>query len=79
MSAIRTSISLSTTGWLPLHAVASSFVLHGIQPDEADGSRSTKHDVAEQKRRTRAAHMPAVLFAAIFSVVFIGGKCSLPT
>src|SRR5258707_12359018 len=62
-------------GWLPLYAMAGSFVLHGIQPDEADGSRSTKHDLAEQKRRTRAARMPAVLFAAIFLlVVFIGVK-----
>jgi len=56
-------------GWLPLYAIAASFALHGIQPDQADGTRSTKHDLAEQKRRTRAARLPAVLFAAIFLVI----------
>jgi hypothetical protein len=65
-------------GWLPLYAIAASFALHGIQPDADDGSRSTKHDLSEQKRRTRAARLPAVLFAAIFlAVVFIGGKVLL--
>ena len=62
-------------GWLPLYAIAGSFKLYGIHPDVADGSRSTKHNLAEQKRRTRAARVPAVLFAAIFLVVaFIGGN-----
>src|SRR4051794_4760233 len=62
-------------GWLPLYAIAGSFLLHGIQPDEPDASRSTKHDLAEQKRRTRAARIPAVLFGGIFLlVVFIGGN-----
>lgn len=62
-------------GWLPLYAIAASFALHGIEPDQADGTRSTKHDLAEQKRRTRAARLPAVLFSAIFLViVFLGGN-----
>ena len=62
-------------GWLPLYAIATSFALYGIQPDQADGTRSAKHGVAEQKHRTRAARLPAVLFAAIFLVtVFLGGN-----
>jgi len=61
-------------GWLPLYAIAASFALHGIQPDEADGSRSTKHDLADLKRRTRAGRLPAVFFAGMFLVAaFVGG------
>lgn len=62
-------------GWLPLYAIAASFAIHGIHPDQADGTRSPKHDLQEQKRRTKAARLPAVLFGALFLVVvFAGGK-----
>jgi hypothetical protein len=62
-------------GWLPLYAIAGSFALHGIAPDEANGARSVKHDLTERKRRTRAARLPAVLFGLLFlAVVFAGGR-----
>jgi hypothetical protein len=62
-------------GWLPLYAIAGSFALHGITPDEANGARSIKHDLSERKRRTRAARLPAVLFGLLFlAVVFAGGR-----
>jgi hypothetical protein len=61
--------------WLPLYAIAGSFALHGITPDEANGARSVKHDLGERKRRTRAARLPAVLFGVLFlAVVFAGGR-----
>jgi hypothetical protein len=61
-------------GWLPLYAIAGSFALRGITPDEANGARSVKHDLSERKRRTRAARFPAVLFGLLFlAVVFAGG------
>jgi hypothetical protein len=62
-------------GWLPLYAIAGSFALRGITPDEANGARSVKHDLSERKRRTRAARFPAVLFGLLFlAVVFAGGR-----
>src|SRR6185312_2437432 len=62
-------------GWLPLYAIAGSFVLHGITPDDANGARSVKHDLGERKRRTRAARLPSVLFGVLFlAVVFAGGR-----
>jgi hypothetical protein len=62
-------------GWLPLYAIAGSFVLHGITPDKANGTRSVKHDLSDRKRRTRAARLPSVLFGLLFlAVVFVGGK-----
>ncbi|WP_321472332.1 glycosyltransferase family 39 protein [uncultured Paludibaculum sp.] len=62
-------------GWLPLYAIAASFALHGIQPDQDDGSRSTKHSLTEQKHRTAAARIPSVLFAAVFlGLAFLGGN-----
>ena len=62
-------------GWLPLYLIAGSFALHGIQPDEAGASRTVKHDLADRKRRTRAARLPGILFGAGFLlIVFAGGK-----
>ncbi|HYZ84410.1 MAG TPA: hypothetical protein VE621_08405 [Bryobacteraceae bacterium] len=62
-------------GWLPLYSIAASFALHGIKPDMRDASVSSKHDLTKQKRRTRAARLPSVVFAALFLiVVFIGGR-----
>lgn len=62
-------------GWLPLYAIAGSFALHGVAPDDVNGERSVKHDLNERKRRTRAARLPAVLFGVLFlAVVFVGGR-----
>ena len=61
-------------GWLPLYAMAGSFALHGIRADIPDGSLHIKHNLAEQKRLSRAARLPAVLFAVVFLLlVFLGG------
>ena len=60
-------------GWLPLYSIAASFAIHGITPDLPDGSRSPKHNLSDQKRRTRAARLPSVLFAAIFLLVVFTG------
>jgi len=62
-------------GWLPLYLIAGSFALHRIQPDEAGASRTVKHDLAERKRRTRAARLPGAVFGMLFLlIVFAGGK-----
>jgi hypothetical protein len=60
MSALRTSISLSTTaGFRYMRLLAPSYCR--VFSLTRDGSRSTKHDLAEQQRRTRAARVPEVL------------------
>ncbi len=62
-------------GWLPLYSIAASLAIHGVKPDVADGSRETKHTLDEQKWRTRAARLPAVIFGALFLViVFVGAR-----
>ena len=62
-------------GWLPLYAIAGSFALHGVAPDEVNGTQSIRHDLGERKRRTRAARLPAIVFGLLFlGVVFVGGK-----
>jgi hypothetical protein len=58
-----------------LYAIAGSFALHGVAPDNVNGARSVKHDLNERKRRTRAARLPEVLFGLLFlAVVFVGGR-----
>jgi hypothetical protein len=58
-----------------LYAIAGSFALHGIAPDEASGVRLVRHDLSERKRRTRAARLPAIVFGVLFlAVVFAGGR-----
>ncbi len=62
-------------GWLPLYSIAGSFALYGVQPDEADQSRRVKHDLADRKRRTRAARLPGVVFGTAFLLIaFAGGR-----
>lgn len=62
-------------GWLPLYAIAASFALHGVQPDHDNGTRLTKHNLEDQKRRTRAARLPSILFAVCFLLaVFLGAR-----
>jgi hypothetical protein len=62
-------------GWFPLYLIAGSFALYGIQPDEAGTSRKVKHDLADWKRRTRAARLPGAVFGMLFLlIVFAGAK-----
>ncbi|MFL6447554.1 MAG: hypothetical protein ACJ746_07675 [Bryobacteraceae bacterium] len=62
-------------GWLPLYSIAASFALSGIQPDVVSATPTTRHTQLEQRERTRAGRLPAVLFGAVFLlVVFVGGK-----
>jgi hypothetical protein len=61
--------------WLPLYSIAASFAIAGIPADVADGRKTTKHTIAEQRERTRAGRLPAVMFGSLFLLVlFIGGK-----
>jgi hypothetical protein len=62
-------------GWLPLYLIAGSFKLYGVQPDQPGPSRTVRHDLAERKRRTRAARLPGALFGAVFlCIAFAGGR-----
>jgi hypothetical protein len=62
-------------GWLPLYAIAASFAVAHITPDQPGKALSIKHDLNECKRITRAARLPAVLFGAAFlAVVFLGAN-----
>jgi Dolichyl-phosphate-mannose-protein mannosyltransferase len=62
-------------GWLPLYSIAASFAVAGIPADVVDGQNRTKHTELEQKERTRAGRLPAVLFGSLFLLVlFVGGK-----
>jgi hypothetical protein len=59
-------------GWLPLYAIAGSFALHHIAPDEP--SIEVKNTIEEWKRRTVAARLPSVLFGESFLVfAFLAG------
>jgi len=61
-------------GWLPLYAVAASFRLAGVEPDEATDVPAVRHSPEEMRRRTLAARTPALLFGAVFllAVFFVG-------
>jgi len=52
--------------WLPLYSIAASFALHGVRPDGPPAVLRSRHDFEEQKRRTRAGRMPAVVFGTLF-------------
>jgi hypothetical protein len=56
-------------GWLPLYAIAASFAIQSIHPDEADGELSIKHGLSEWRHRTKAARLPAVLFGTAFLLI----------
>jgi hypothetical protein len=61
-------------GWLPLYSIAASFAAYGIRPDQVGASPPPPRDLEELKRRTRAARLPAVIFAALFlAVCYIAG------
>ena len=52
--------------WLPLYAIAASFALHNIKPDEPRASMDAKYGVEDWKRITRAGRLPGVAFFGIF-------------
>jgi len=56
-------------GWLPLYAIASSFALHGIQPDEDQSALVPRHSTEDMRRRTRAARVPALVFGSMLLIV----------
>jgi hypothetical protein len=61
-------------GWLPLYSIAASFSLQHVTPAKG-ASTSVQYDLAERKRRTRAARLPAVLFGMCFLLLlFVGGS-----
>jgi hypothetical protein len=55
-------------GWLPLYALAASFALYGVEPDEDASALAPRHSVDEMRRRTRAARTPALIFGTLFLV-----------
>jgi hypothetical protein len=62
-------------GWLPLYAMAASFVIFDIVPDKAMDPPRVRHDNVHMRRRTLAARAPSVVFAGIFLVaLFAVGK-----
>lgn len=61
-------------GWLPLYSIAASFALQNVRPAKLTAARLVQYDLAERKRRTRAARLPAVVFSMIFLLMlFVGG------
>jgi hypothetical protein len=62
-------------GWLPLYSIATSFALQAVTPDKPRELFPLRSDVAEWKRRTRAARWPSVVFGALFlALCYTGGK-----
>src|SRR2546422_6334183 len=55
-------------GWLPLYAMAASFVIFGISPDNPTDPPRVRHDDTDMRRRAMAARSPSVFFAGIFLV-----------
>ncbi|HEX8524630.1 MAG TPA: glycosyltransferase family 39 protein [Tepidisphaeraceae bacterium] len=61
-------------GWLPLYAMAGSFKVFGVKPDEVGGELRVRHSMQEMRWRTAAARAPAVVFGLGFLViVFVAG------
>jgi hypothetical protein len=59
-------------GWLPLFAMAASYALTGVQPDEVGPGLGVRHSSAEMRWRTVAGRIPAVVFGAVFLVALFG-------
>lgn len=56
-------------GWLPLYAIAASFALHRIGPDESNSSLKISYSREEAERRTRAARLPSVVFGTLLLLI----------
>jgi hypothetical protein len=62
-------------GWLPLYAIAASFALNGIRPEESNPSLEVRYAPAEARRRTAAARLPSVLFGILLlPLLFAAGN-----
>src|SRR5262249_27686429 len=62
-------------GWLPLYAIAASFALAGVEPDQPAEVPRVRHTAEEMRRRTVAGRLPGVLFGGVFLVaVFFAGR-----
>src|SRR5579862_4088591 len=51
-------------GWLPLYAIAASFRLFGVTPDNR-GATTPQYGPAKRRSRTVAARLPGVLFGVL--------------
>src|SRR5271165_610977 len=61
-------------GWFPLYAIAASFALQHLHPDQPKASVEAKYKLEDWKRITRAGRLPGVVFGGIFLVfAFIAG------
>ena len=62
-------------GWFPLYAMAGSFFLSGIPPDESTDSYFFRQNVKEFKKRNIAARMPSIVFSVIFMILmYLNGR-----
>jgi hypothetical protein len=59
-------------GWLPLYAMAGSFALAGVSPDDDPGVLGVRHSIGEMRRRTAAGRLPAAVFGAAFLLAVFG-------
>lgn len=64
-------------GWLPLYAMAASFAIFRITPDQPSDELQIRHDDQEMRRRTIAARAPSIVFAAIFLLALFWAGCTL--
>src|ERR1041385_1235689 len=55
-------------GWLPLYAMAASFVIFGISPDNPTDPPRVRYDDTDMRRRVLAARAPSVFFGGIFLI-----------
>jgi hypothetical protein len=62
-------------GWLPLYAIATSFALSGVTPEQESMAFSVQYSADEIHRRNVAGRLPAVIFGAVFLIVlFFTGR-----
>jgi hypothetical protein len=62
-------------GWLPLYALAASFALHQVKPEQPNSSLDIRYTLEESRRLTWAGRIPSVLFGLVFLVIaFAGGN-----